>query len=300
MGEKASEPCRGFPPRNLSPIIFWRLGVLACLLVLLSPWRAWAWGPVTHQAFGCQLLEAWGPQCYHTVARRSFVLGSAAPDAFKKLAPGERVFHTLEFAGFQLRFALQQATGSHPDFDAVAYSRGYGAHLAEDAVGHHPGGYLPPQYDHTLEIAVDTWYFSTFPHRGYTQQQFGAFFPAVVDFVTRAVAAYAREVAVPGLSTLSPEAIQAAMRHFDTLTTQEGVVLALNALYKLEMVRLDPYGATHLAQALAHLELARQCAVQAGRYWQHLIEQPDANPVQAATATRTLIHTLFRTHQCQP
>ena len=127
--------------RNFALISRLCLGIAA----VASPTSAW--GPFTHQALGCQLLQAWGPQCYNTMASRSFVLGAAAPDAFKHTLPGGVTLHTFEFAGSQLLFAQQYYTGLSPDFDAVAYSRGFGAHLAADAVGHHSKGYLNREYD---------------------------------------------------------------------------------------------------------------------------------------------------------
>jgi hypothetical protein len=174
-------------------------------------------------------------------------------------------------------------------------------HIAEDAVGHHrPTGYLTRLYDHALETAVDTWYVTAFPHHGYTYQPFEAFSPAVVDFVTQAIIYYAREASVEGLSHLTPTAVQSAMRSFDILTSKEQAVIGMNPLYKLEVVQLDNYGATDFTQALAHLQLAQHCALQAARYWQALIEQPQANPKQVGTATRAFIASLFAAQQCQP
>jgi hypothetical protein len=228
------------------------------------------------------------------------LLGAAAPDAFKKFLLDGAALHTFEFAGHQLLFARHYYTGSTADFDAVAYSRGYGAHIAEDAVGHHHDGYLTRGYDHAIETAVDTWYVSTFPNHGYTPQYFSGFSPAVANFVTQAMAYYARETSAAKLSNLPATAVQSAMRSFDALTSKERVVIDVNALYKLEMVKLDNYGATDFSQALAHLQLAQQCALQAARYWQTQMEQSHPDPAQAGAATRTFINTLFAARQCQP
>jgi hypothetical protein len=77
---------------------------------------------------------------------RSYVLGASAPDAFKKLSP---TMHSLKFALVQYKLALKQPKTA--DFDPVAYSLGYGSHLAEDYVGHYKNGYITPEYDHYIE-----------------------------------------------------------------------------------------------------------------------------------------------------
>jgi hypothetical protein len=228
------------------------------------------------------------------------VLGGAAPDAFKKFLGGGEALHSFEFAGYQLLFALQYVAAGAGDFDAVAYSRGFGAHIAADAVGHHHDGYITHQHDHALEAAVDTWYVTTFPHHDYTYQPFRAFAPALLNFVSQAIATYARAVPNSRVSAFPLESLQSALQNFDTLTSAEWTLVKFNTFSKPSMVQFDNYGAPDFASARAHLELAEQCALQAARHWQTLMEQPHADATEVGKATHAFIDTLFAEKKCQP
>ena len=154
--------------------------------------------------------------------------------------------------------------------------------------------------DHAHEAAVDTWLYKTFPQHSFVYQPFEAFFPAVVDFTTQAVAFYASAVPNPALEKDSHAALETAMRSFDTRTRQESLLLKINFFYGPELVRFDRYGAADIVQASAHLALAQQCAQQVAQYWQAQIAQPQAVPTQVGQATHTFIETLFTELACQP
>jgi hypothetical protein len=131
-------------------------------------------------------------------------------------------------------------------------------------------------------------------------QPFEVFFPAVVDFVTQAVAFYSREVSTTALEKVSRAALETAMRSFDARIQQEALLLKLNFFYEAELVRFDRYRAPNVARAQAHLALAQQCVLQAAQYWQVQMAQAQAAPEQVGWATRTLIGTWFTTLVCQP
>jgi hypothetical protein len=130
---------------------------LTLLAVVAALSSVYAWGPASHQFWGCLTMNntvAVIPsytQCFksNNATWQSFILGAGAPDAVKKLS---YTMHSLKFAVIQHKFALTQP--ATPDFDPVAYSLGYGTHLAEDFVGHYKNGYLTPEYDHPIECML--------------------------------------------------------------------------------------------------------------------------------------------------
>jgi hypothetical protein len=67
-------------------------------------------------------------------------------------------WHDITFAGYQYEYAVKtREQFSANGFDPVSYSLGFGSgHLCGDMVGHHSNGYLTPQWDHPLEVSVDT------------------------------------------------------------------------------------------------------------------------------------------------
>lgn len=112
------------------------------------------------------------------------MIGSSAPDALKTL---NGQFHTFSYAKFQLNYSVTHRGGS---FDSLAFSQGYGCHLAADAVGHHSGGYLSkPGADHDLSLAVDAYIFQDMMHRSMPPLRFD---DDSIQFSYAAATAYAK------------------------------------------------------------------------------------------------------------
>jgi hypothetical protein len=117
---------------------------LAAAATLVAPSPAWAWGPVTHVAFGLQTLAtiiSRSHPLYATLAAcpEIFLYGSLAPDIVQGRRLQSRLRrHSHNWAtGFSL---LQAAT----DAAAQTFALGYLAHLAADVVAHN--FYLPLCY----------------------------------------------------------------------------------------------------------------------------------------------------------
>lgn len=160
----------------------------------------------------------------------SFVLGASAPDAIKHLTSK---FHTFRFATFQYQFALTQSQSQ--TFSPLAFSLGYGAHLAQDFVGHYPTGYLTPEYDHPIEIAADTYnYFAHFKPLGYNSFPFQKFNAEAVDFVLRANEFYSRQNGTDFPVPFNRSTIQKSISDFESLISIEAAAVRFNIFYKEE------------------------------------------------------------------
>ena len=273
------------------------------LLTLLFAAPALAWGPVTHQVFGCRLTGDGSSVCFETAKDRSFVLGSSAPDAFKLYLPGGRALHNLDFAAFQLRYAERDPAAATPSFDALAYSHGFGAHLAQDSVGHQREGYLPgnvgAKRDHLHEAAMDTFLSDTLPG-GYESQRFSAFGDGAIDFSTAAIRAYGKQKGNSHFAAVSREAVSKAMQSFDSLQSWERIASAVNLPYRREMVVLDPYGAADFDEAHANLKRAAACGHTAALAWREIIAVPETTGPAARKALEEKVKALFAKGQCQP
>ena len=262
-----------------------------------------AWGPVTHQVFACRALDAYDSSCFAAASERSFVLGSSAPDAFKLYLEGGRELHRFDYAAFQLRYAQGNPGTTTENFDAVGYSRAFGTHLAEDAVGHHSDGYLPggvgATKDHLHEAALDTDQAKNFPGL-YESQRFAHFGDSVVVFSTAAIRAYGKEKGNALFAKVTPEAVAKAMRRFDRLETWEQIASAINIPYRREMVALDPYGPVDFNQARANFERASKCSLAAGARWQASMSDLTTSASDARKAVEENVAIMFGRGECQP
>jgi hypothetical protein len=278
-------------------------GIFALALGLVLSAPVAAWGPVTHQVFACRALAAYDSSCFATASGRSFVLGSSAPDAFKLYLEGGRELHTFEYAVFQLRYAQGNPGTTTANFDAVGYSRAFGTHLAEDAVGHHSDGYLPSgteaTKDHLHEAALDTDQARAFPGL-YESQRFAHFGESVIVFSTAAIRAYGKEKGSDQFSQVTREVIVEAMRRFDRLETWEQIAIAVNLPYRREMVALDPYGAADFNQARENFERASKCSIAAGARWQSAMSDLAMSASGAREAVEENVAIMFGRGECQP
>jgi len=272
-------------------------------LTLLFAAQALAWGPVTHQVFGCRLAGDGSDVCFTTAKGRSLVLGSSAPDAFKLFLPGGNPLHSSDFAAFQLRFAERDPAGTTPSFDAIAYSHGFGAHIAQDSVGHRKDGYLPGNVsahnDHLREAVADTFTAETFPG-GYESQRFSAFGDGTISFCTAVIQAYGKQKGNEKLANVSHQAVAEAMRSFDSLEFWEQIAIAANVLYRSEMVALDPYKPSDFAEARANFERVASCSQEASLAWIESISIPETTGLAAQKAVAEKVKTLFAEGRCQP
>lgn len=242
-----------------------------------------AWGPYTHQAFG-RLQQRASPAGVPIPSSAAFVAGASSPDAFKGAAPA---LHSLPFAA-----ALHTAATASGDADLHAFALGFGCHLAQDAVGHHGHGYLNPAEDHPLEFAVDSYVQKNEPGSGGgTLQQIS---DAQAALVANASVVYAHSSGDPSAALTMAQASK-SVSSFELLTTAEAAAIAVNFLYKSEMVKYDACGAKDFAATLANYEVSRGWVLDACDRWVHLM----AEGVEGGTASANVsayVDSLFAAH----
>jgi hypothetical protein len=276
-----------------------KAAVVTLALLVATPARAW--GPYTHQWLGCGVLETSGTRCFDSVGRRSLLRGSVAPDALKLYLPGGARLHRWDFAGHLHRFARERFRDGAADLDAVAFADGFGAHLAEDAVGHrNPDGYLTPRWNRQLEAAVDTWIVRTWGGQGFDYQSYAPVKRQVATLLADAIADWQRTTGNAIRPPVTRAALEAALDQFDALAVGEVGLLTLNAAYRTQMTRYDRHGARTFKEAEAHLTRARTCAITAARAWQTAIRQPNATPARAEATTQAAVRSAFTTGPCKP
>lgn len=261
------------------------------------PRGAGAFGPVTHQQWACAVLGEPAGVCLSTVQGRSFALGSSAPDALRDgLAHGD-VFHTLYFAAVQYELARTWKSTS-TGFDAIAFSRGYAAHLAEDLVGHHANGLLDQSQKHVFEAALDT--LLLLEHPDVKLQKFSSFEPGALEFLTAGAARLAAVKQSHALGEIDAEKIQKALDKFDRFLAIEDVVLQANLVYRRELVALNPYGATEWSQVWDDIRRSRSCSLRAAVRAEWAVAHEE-DPTAELTATVTaFVDELFAEGVCSP
>ena len=279
---------------------FARAAIVLGFLLIAGPVAAW--GPISHQVFGCRALAAHDASCFETPSRRSFVVGQSAPDAFKLNLEDGRLLHRFDYATFQLRYAESHPEASSPKFDALAYSRGFGAHLAQDYVGHRPNGYLPDRVgatkDHLHEFATDTFLANSLPG-GYRSQYFSDLGDAAVQFSQASIRAYGQQIDQTGLANATHQDVAKAMVRFDRLEMGEQGATRLNPVDEQEMTALDPDGASSFSEAQDHLERAAACSIEAGQIWQQSLRDPTRSAAAGTRAVQVAVKALFDEKRCQ-
>lgn len=271
--------------------------ILGIVLSLLPASAVFAFGPVTHQQWACAVLGEPAEVCLSTPRGRSFALGSSAPDALRDgLAHGE-IFHTLYYAQLQYDLALSWRSTS-PGFDAVAFSRGYAAHLAEDLVGHHAGGLLRHPEGHEFEAALDT--LMLLEHPDLRLQKFSEFEPGVLEFLTAAAARLADAEHSAELAELRAPQISNALAKFDRFLSVEDVVLKINIVYRRELIALDPYGASDWSQTWEDVHRSRACALRAAVRAEWALRRDVGAPKRITPDVEAFVDSLFDEGACSP
>eukprot|EP01102_Stenamoeba_stenopodia_P021574 TRINITY_DN8736_c0_g1_i1.p1 TRINITY_DN8736_c0_g1~~TRINITY_DN8736_c0_g1_i1.p1 ORF type:complete len:301 (+),score=58.08 TRINITY_DN8736_c0_g1_i1:77-979(+) len=276
---------------------------ISLTLVLFCCWISIGacWGPYTHQIFGVHFFDqSEGGEtpisacCGSTnvsVCLWSYVLGGSSPDVFKDVSPQ---MHSLEFAGYQLLFAKTYENSPSSSFDALAYAAGFGSHLTEDAVGHYNGGFLNPEYDHPLELAVDTLLVKNYSVAGNSDFVLQEFDDDGIAFVVAATSYAASQMS--GFVALNSSMVQQAISSFNSLTTEEKVLIDLNFSYELEIVKYDPYSPANFTEAASDLTKAETCCGLSSMSWLNSIcYASPLSPIQAYNNVSTYITQLFST-----
>ena len=276
---------------------------LISLLALAVAFEGLAWGPINHQLSGCRILGLDGSTCFATVARTSLVLGSSAPDAFKLYLDGDHRLHGFDYANFQLRYALEHPAPTSGEFDALAYSRGFGSHLAQDEVGYQAEGDLPPgvgaTWDHLHETVTDMFLAEALSG-SYSAQHFSSFGDPAVTFSTAAIQANGRERGDEELAKANQDSVAEAMRRFESLESWEQRVGAFDFFYLREIVFFDPYSASNIDEVRQNLERAISCTVEVAGIWQKNASVRDSTARAESRAVQKAVTNMFRRGLCQP
>jgi hypothetical protein len=143
--------------------------------------------------------------------------------------------HSILFASCQFEFAQSQintsssSSSSSSSFDILAFAAGYGAHLTEDDVGHYPSvGYLNPNYDHDLEIAVDAFLVKSFNSNTSSSFDIVQFDSESMYFILLSTSAYPQLSNDTNFVPLNQTTIQDSVNAFNTLTTEEILLIDLD------------------------------------------------------------------------
>ena len=185
-----------------------------------------SWGPLTHQLFSCAFVSQ--EDCISSSG--SFVLGAFSPDAFKKIRPG---FHSLEFAEFQVEFAKENLVQfRNSTFSPIEFSLGYAAHLLQDFCGHHSNGFLNPEEDHPLELAVDAYLWKSRPS-GFEIHKPDQL---AVNFYSNVSLAYGKYVGNES-EVLSTVQVSQSWNSFEALMAAEVLAIGLDFTYKDDILK---------------------------------------------------------------
>ena len=246
------------------------------LLPLLLAVVVSCWGPVTHETyFQCQYRDvADYKACLALPSFYLFAIGSMAPDALKSFN-----LHNLVFAGHQWQYAHANCS------DMLPFAEGFAAHIVEDAVGHHPQGYLNPSVDHPQEFAVDTYATKDWAEK----EDIMVTFTSLNDTVSTELHAF-----LGATSGLELADILNSINTFDHLLVEESLAIPFNVAYKFEMIEFDTDNSTtDFNQTLNHLQETVLIVKKAIDYWIAHIQQ--STPSLAASSTLTYIDSLMST-----
>eukprot|EP01104_Vermistella_antarctica_P013223 TRINITY_DN3972_c0_g1_i1.p1 TRINITY_DN3972_c0_g1~~TRINITY_DN3972_c0_g1_i1.p1 ORF type:complete len:348 (-),score=59.63 TRINITY_DN3972_c0_g1_i1:264-1307(-) len=317
------------------------------------------WGPVTHQDIGQRCLNnitqvlssEHRPPFDRSIVPStnasmwSFVLGCSAPDAFNNelLLPkpdpsnnGE--MHNFLFAGYLLLYAQQTNPPALGLFDPVAFALGFGSHLAQDAVGHNPLGFLGDQYttdQNSLLFVVDAYLIGTGNYSA--TELFGNYTAEVASLVYGATEYFYNETGTCVASNSSSSS-SAAGRFVDIdaskllqfpntggvvsggddecLYPQSQLSLAIqafDALVKAELVadklvpmkvsaalmyKLNYQNDTSTSEILPNLEMAMGCSIRASLYWMAKMKS-SGDPALSESALDAYVDSIIDTDLCR-
>jgi len=211
------------------------------------------WGPVTHQSLTFVESE------YSFATDYSFQLGTYSPDAFTSFT---FAFHNLDYAASQLQYAILY-NSTDPDFDPIAWSLGFGAHLANDLVGFHPGGWLRSVSFSTVFLSVDTYNYLKTPQLDYR------YFAPAVDKVAKFASAASQYYATmhPDFTPVSVVAVKTACNLYDQYSKAFLVNVTSNTDYQNLLIAGDPYNPADWTECESHLTMQMECCKQVAAFW---------------------------------
>ena len=255
-----------------------------------------AWGPATHQIFACRFIDSYPAHCFHK-KNQTFLMGSYAPDIFSKYFDKGHELHDFDYAGHQYRYAWRNARRFFQKykFDAVEFSLGFGGHLAADAVGHYPWGFLNRTYDHRQEFAIDSYLISNFPGNFKSPRVH----EAAIVFLVESIQDYGKRTGKKYFAQATSSEVEAAVDKFHRLQWLEGWVMNFNFFYGREMLDYNVYPAKSVDQVKKQLNIARSCVLEAMKHWQHDMMVWES-PKKAKRYMEGYIHYLFSLGECRP
>lgn len=275
-----------------------------------------AWGPVTHYTVSCAAVrpDATPADCMRGVVNYDLLTGSDMPDAFffgaqpfmeaSSCPPKAPALHDLAFAGFLFQAASMAPTGGA--FNANDFARGYGSHVAADAVGFgNKNGYFArgPQvkggidwlYEWPLMMNVDGYILKNYsideaalPSKAVSSE--------ALAFLARATASY--QLLVPDFPSFSAGQLANCTAPWaQHLNFINKIASGSQPYAEQQLLNFDPYEADTMQQAASNVRSQLQCATQAVNFWLVQI-QGGAPPSVAASTTMAHIQSLYKTGQC--
>jgi hypothetical protein len=256
--------------------------VVAAVAALAA--SAVAWGPATHYYTTCRAFAPTESECALNRGGKHGALlsGTEMPDAFFFGAyvvggdcSGLVPLHSLVFAGYLLQTALNRTSVSAAERKAgVELAKGFGAHVAMDAAGFFPGGYLKKSSNW-----IATWPLMTAVDAYVVQQKLNAT-AAVVPRNVPNLTAYQSELISAAASkfnvTVSAAQVWKCAAQWQLVVAEETVKAAeLPApSYAWEMTRSLEGAADGktFAKAVARVDAAVACAVPSIALWVAAIE----------------------------
>ncbi|KAH3756423.1 hypothetical protein Pelo_11765 [Pelomyxa schiedti] len=224
------------------------------LLLLVAVASVDAWGPVTHQSLTFSEGE------YEFLNEYSFQLGTYSPDAFTSFS---FAWHNLEYAGYQLKFATEVYNSTDPDFDPITWSMGYGAHLANDVVGFHPGGWLRDSNFNNIFVSTDTYQYINTPQLEY--RYYSPYVTQIADFFSKSTEWYAQSH--PGTATVTASEVKMACNLYDKYSASFLVTVINNTDYQNILVASDPYHPADWTQCEEQLKMQLNCQALVADFW---------------------------------
>eukprot|EP00933_Yihiella_yeosuensis_P029654 TRINITY_DN23295_c0_g1_i1.p1 TRINITY_DN23295_c0_g1~~TRINITY_DN23295_c0_g1_i1.p1 ORF type:complete len:274 (+),score=42.39 TRINITY_DN23295_c0_g1_i1:38-859(+) len=236
------------------------------------------WGPFTHQYMGSTNEDRGNSS--------SFLAGCSAPDAFKFT---EESLHSLQFAVYLFEAAKSDSA------DAIDFALGWGCHLIQDLISHHPRGFLNPKHDHPLEFAADSYVwkngFQKLPYQK-TSIKLQSLVAKASKLASAASAEFKQAVNV---SAITDSQAENAVEKFNALTYAEIVAMTANVVYKTEMRHWSFCPVTSFEDVIKNFELSVSWSDQICYKWQEsmLNSKNSSQRMNAVDRASDLIEKLY-------
>ncbi|KAH3744329.1 hypothetical protein Pelo_14263 [Pelomyxa schiedti] len=255
------------------------------LVVVVGLGCVCGWGPVTHQSL------TYSEGQYEFLIEYPFQLGSYAPDA---LTTYSYTWHSLEYAGYQLLFAASVYNSTDIDFDPIAYSMGYGTHLANDYVGFHDGGWLLASFSDVF-LSVDTYEYLNTPQLEY--RYYAPYVDQIADFVSKSTEYYAQSH--PGTVPLSASEVRMACNLYDKYSKIFLANVTANTDYQNILIAADPYNPANWAECEEQLKMQLECCALVADFWMNgtLLK---VGPEELKNKTQEYTDSLYASGVCAP